>query len=289
MLQSIDNGLTFAYALMIVLAVFLILNTFLMNVSERRRPLAILRAIGATRGQLVGILLCEGLALGIAGTALGCLAGLGGARLLAGVMAHIMAAPAPEIRWSVAPFLFGAAVGLGTAVAAAYFPARMAGRISPLEGMRPTISHATARIPRSLLAAGLAVYAVAAVMVAASLEGVLPIGLLLPSGVVVLMASVIFLAALLDPLASGVAWLLATVVPGGKCVWPGGNCSAAARGRFSPWACYTWPWPRGSAWERRSSTTCGTCGDGINRPWPATSSLPRCQPIRSPGFRPPCP
>ena len=63
-LQSINEGLTFAYALMIVLAVFLILNTFLMNVSERRRQLAILRAIGATRDQLAGILLGEALVLG---------------------------------------------------------------------------------------------------------------------------------------------------------------------------------------------------------------------------------
>ncbi len=208
-LLSIDQGLTFAYALMIVLAVFLVLNTFLMNVSERRRQLAILRAIGATRGQLVGILLGEGLLLGAAGTVVGCLVGWGGAHLLADVMAQIVAAPPPEILGTVHPFLSGAAVGLGTALVAAYFPARSAGQISPLEGMRPAISHDTGRIPLSRLALGLGIYAVAAVVVTASLEGFLPIGLLLPSGVVVLMASVIFLAALLRPLVRGVALLLA--------------------------------------------------------------------------------
>jgi putative ABC transport system permease protein len=208
-LQSIDHGLSFAYALMIVLAVFLILNTFLMNVSERRRQLAILRAIGATRGQIVGILLGEGLVLGAAGTVVGWFAGLAGAQLLAGAMAQILAVPPPEIQGTVAPFVFGAVVGLGTALVAAYFPARMAGRISPLEGMRPAVSHNTPQSSLSLVVIGLCIYAIAAVMVAASLEGLLPIGLLLPGGVVVLMASVIFLAALLRPLAWGAASLLA--------------------------------------------------------------------------------
>ena len=210
-LQSIDQGLTFAYALMIVLAVFLILNTFLMNVSQRRRQLAILRAIGATRGQLIGILLGEGLVLGAAGTVLGCLSGLAGAHVLSGVMAQLVAAPAAEIRGAAAPFLFGAAVGLGTALVAAYFPARIAGRISPLEGMRPTIAPDTSRLPLSLIVAGLSLYAVTAVMVIASLKGFLPVGLLLPSGVVVMMASVVFLAAILPPLASAVGWLLGPV------------------------------------------------------------------------------
>ena len=124
-------------------------------------------------------------------------------------MARILAAPSAEIRGDATPFLLGAAVGLGTALVAAWFPARLAGNISPLEGMRPAVAPNTGTISPGLLVAGLCLYAVAAVLVAASLEGFLPIALLLPSGVLVLMASVIFLAALLRPLVWGVAWLLA--------------------------------------------------------------------------------
>ena len=47
-LLNAEQGLNFACALTVVLAVFIILNTFLMNVGERRRQLAILRAIEAT-------------------------------------------------------------------------------------------------------------------------------------------------------------------------------------------------------------------------------------------------
>ena len=56
---------------MIVLAFFTIFNTFLMNVGERRRQLAVLRAIGATRRQIMRMLLLEGLAMGLVGNDLG--------------------------------------------------------------------------------------------------------------------------------------------------------------------------------------------------------------------------
>lgn len=85
-LVNAEHGLGFGSALTLVLAAFIILNTFLMNVGERRRQLAILRAIGATRGQIVRMLLYESLAMGIAGTVLGSLVGLGGAHLLLGAL-----------------------------------------------------------------------------------------------------------------------------------------------------------------------------------------------------------
>ena len=74
-----QKGLDFAYVTIMALAFFTILNTFLMNVGERRRQLAVLRAIGATRRQLIRMLLLEGLTMGVVGTVLGSLAGLGGA------------------------------------------------------------------------------------------------------------------------------------------------------------------------------------------------------------------
>ncbi len=81
-LQSTEQGLHFASGLILMLAIFMIFNTFLMNVSERRRQLAILRAIGATRGQITGMLLGEGLMMGVVGTLTGATVGLGGACLL---------------------------------------------------------------------------------------------------------------------------------------------------------------------------------------------------------------
>ena len=77
--EKVQKGLDFAYVMILALAFFTILNTFLMNVGERRRQLAVLRAIGATRRQIIYMLLLEGLSMGVVGTVLGTAAGVGGA------------------------------------------------------------------------------------------------------------------------------------------------------------------------------------------------------------------
>ena len=43
---STEQGLTLTTLFTLLMAAFIILNTFLMNVSERRRHLSIMRAIG---------------------------------------------------------------------------------------------------------------------------------------------------------------------------------------------------------------------------------------------------
>ena len=77
-IQDVEKGLNFAYLMIIALAFFTILNTFLMNVGERRKQLAVLRAIGATRRQIIRMLLLEGLTMGVVGTVFGSLPGWAG-------------------------------------------------------------------------------------------------------------------------------------------------------------------------------------------------------------------
>ena len=50
---------------------FIIFNTFRTIVAERRHDIGMLRAIGANRGTIVGLVLTEGLVQGIIGTAIG--------------------------------------------------------------------------------------------------------------------------------------------------------------------------------------------------------------------------
>src|SRR4029450_1171419 len=56
-LLSTEQGLTLTTLFSLLMAAFIILNTFLMNVSERRRHLSIMRAIGAKKGQIARMLL----------------------------------------------------------------------------------------------------------------------------------------------------------------------------------------------------------------------------------------
>jgi putative ABC transport system permease protein len=61
---------------------FIIFNTFSITVAQRRREFAMLRAMGATRGQVLAAVAAEALLLGVAASVLGLLSGLGFSRLL---------------------------------------------------------------------------------------------------------------------------------------------------------------------------------------------------------------
>ena len=49
---STQQGMRMARAFSLIVAVFIIANTFLINVTQRRKQLGVMRAIGATRGQI---------------------------------------------------------------------------------------------------------------------------------------------------------------------------------------------------------------------------------------------
>src|ERR1700688_740039 len=61
--------------LIVLVAAFNIIATLVMVVMERRKEIAILRAMGARAGSVASIFLCEGAALGVVGTAVGVLGG----------------------------------------------------------------------------------------------------------------------------------------------------------------------------------------------------------------------
>jgi putative ABC transport system permease protein len=130
-----EQGLATLSVGSLVAGAFVILNAFLMSLGERRRQLAILRALGATRSQVTRLLLREALLLGGAGTVIGLAVGWGLAVGLHGIMARLLAVTLPELSWSPEPFLLGLILGPGMALAATYLPARRAGRRAPLEDL----------------------------------------------------------------------------------------------------------------------------------------------------------
>ena len=71
---------------------------------------------------------------------MGSLLGLGGAVLLTGTMAQALSTAAPAIQVTAGPFLLAAVLGPGISLLAMYIPARIAGKVSPLEGMRPLVA-----------------------------------------------------------------------------------------------------------------------------------------------------
>jgi putative ABC transport system permease protein len=106
-----------------------IMNIMLVSVTERTREIGIRKALGAKRRDILMQFLLESLTLCIAGGALGCAAGIGGALLMQN-MAGFNIAISPE---SVAvAFGFSGAVGIFFGM----WPARRAALLDPIVSLR---------------------------------------------------------------------------------------------------------------------------------------------------------
>ncbi|MCS7304580.1 MAG: FtsX-like permease family protein [Thermoguttaceae bacterium] len=138
-MEATEQALRLASSFSFLLAAFIILNTFLMNVGERRRQLAVLRTVGATRWQIAWMVLRESLLLAVGGISLGVLVGIGGARLLLAALSQIMMVTFPPVGLPLQSIGLAAILGLGMALAGAAVPAYRASQLTPLEGMSAVV------------------------------------------------------------------------------------------------------------------------------------------------------
>ena len=131
-------------AVALFVGAFLIFNTLSMTVSERIREVGLLRAAGATRRQVAGIVLVQALVLGLVGSVVGIALGLGLAGIMVGYVRGIASVPLDGL--SVPPFgiALALAVGVVVTIAAALEPAIRAGRVSPIEALRSRPTQASA-------------------------------------------------------------------------------------------------------------------------------------------------
>ncbi|SCG44724.1 ABC transporter permease [Micromonospora halophytica] len=150
--------LTFAGVAMVV-AGFVIANTFAIVLAQRTRRTALLRLIGATRGQVFRAALLEAALLGLAASVLGVLAGAG---LAAGMAAVLSALDVPV---PIGPTLSGPTVllclllGTGITVAAAYLPAWQGTRVAPAAALTDSSVQVTRGAGRARLTTGAVVSA----------------------------------------------------------------------------------------------------------------------------------
>ena len=120
----------------LVVACVVIYNTFTILITQRGRELALLRCVGASRGQVFRGTLLESAIVGLVASAGGVLAGLGLGwglqRLFAGFGAAIPSGPVVLQPSAVAVSM---AAGLAVTVAAAVIPARSATRVAPVAAL----------------------------------------------------------------------------------------------------------------------------------------------------------
>jgi putative ABC transport system permease protein len=142
-------------AVSLLVGSFVIWNTFNVIVAQRRRETALLRAVGATRRQVLGGIVAEAVVIGLVSSALGLLLGVG---LAVGIRALLKAIgiEVPTTSAAVEPRTVLAAllVGLGVTLVAAVVPALGATRVAPVEALREALPTATG-VRRSRVVTGL--------------------------------------------------------------------------------------------------------------------------------------
>lgn len=207
-LQLTDISLYLASGLSFTTAVFIALSVFLMNVSERRRQLSILRAIGATRGQVIAIVCGEAALLGIVGTLFGLPVGVYGGDFVTRAMGAVLQVALPTTASIPQAFLLGAIIGPLVCVLGAWYPARRASQISPLEGMRPVVTLEPQRGHAKMTWAGIFGTALTCLMMGGALAKVIPSWWAVVAVVVALISVVFFLPVVLLPGVTLLAWPL---------------------------------------------------------------------------------
>lgn len=143
-LEEINQGLGFlntallAFAgIAIFVGGFIIQNTFRIVVAQRSKELALLRAVGATKKQVVRAVIYEALMVAIFASAMGIIAGIGLTYLLITIVDALgIGLPEAPLTVEARTIIVAFAVGISVTVISAIAPAVKASRVSPVEAMR---------------------------------------------------------------------------------------------------------------------------------------------------------
>ena len=164
--DQLHQNLAFFSTFLLVFAIiavfvgsFVIYNTFSIIVAQRSREMALLRAIGATRRQVLTSVLAEAAIMGAVFSVVGLVAGVG---LASGLKALLSAfgigIPATGTVIPPAAIVVGFLAGFGVTVVVAFAPARRASKVPPVAAMRDVAVEPT-HSSKLRIGAGLAVLA----------------------------------------------------------------------------------------------------------------------------------
>jgi putative ABC transport system permease protein len=142
MLASYSLMVSISSAFALFIGMFIIYNAFSIAVTERRSEIGILRAIGATQGQVRWLFLGESAAIGVIGSLAGLVVGV----LMARGIAHGIGALISDVyrvgqtvdEMALSPSLLALSfvIGVSTSLVAAALPARNAARLDPIQALQ---------------------------------------------------------------------------------------------------------------------------------------------------------
>ncbi|MGE5172614.1 MAG: ABC transporter permease [Betaproteobacteria bacterium] len=125
----------------VFVGMYLIYNAVSISVVQRRKEIGILRALGATRKQIIALFLGETIVMAVIASALGVGVGIFFAKSAIGAVGQTVSelyvrTSISEITISWTNLVVGFITGIGASLAAALFPALTSTRISPISAIR---------------------------------------------------------------------------------------------------------------------------------------------------------
>ena len=207
-MHSADLGLDFVTGLTVAMSWFIVGNAMLMNVTERRRSLSLVRLLGARGAQIRRMITLEAVILGAVGAGLGVAGGLAAARPIAAGIARSLQAPFEGL--VVHPWVIpvASAMGVIVAVAAAWWPARQAARVDPLEGLAHAPPPPPTGVPWRFVGVALVFWIIATGMLALVILERLPPRAAVPAGIAMLLSFVATTPVILPPITRACAALV---------------------------------------------------------------------------------
>jgi putative ABC transport system permease protein len=173
--------MAFAYVSLFV-GMFIIYNTFSIVVAQRKKDMAMLRAIGANRRQLLSSVLVESVLVGLVASAIGLAGGIVmsmGLRALLGSVG--LEIPAGDLVISSATIVTAFTVGVTVTVLSAFVPAVRASKVAPIAALREvgvdTAGSSVGRTAAGLVVTGAGVAAFAAGVVGSGASAMQLLGL----------------------------------------------------------------------------------------------------------------
>lgn len=148
-LDVITTFLTVFAIIAVIVGGFIIVNTFSILIAQRTRELALLRALGASRGQVMRSVLAEAFVLSVVASTLAIGLGLLLARALAALFRSVgldIAGDALDL--TLRATILSYAVGIGVTLVAAFLPSWRAGRVAPVAAMRSDVTPERASLRR---------------------------------------------------------------------------------------------------------------------------------------------
>jgi putative ABC transport system permease protein len=184
---------------------FVIWNTFSIMVGQRTRALALLRALGAGRGQVFRSVLLEALLVSVIASVAGVFAGLGLARGLSALLTSFgVSLPMTSLSVPLSGVLIALGAGIGVTLAASLSPAMKATRVPPVAAMRSVAVLPATTLGWRRLVAG-------SVLALAGLGFILLNGNILLTGIGALACFIgvtVLAPVVVAPLANAIGWFL---------------------------------------------------------------------------------